>query len=156
MAPSIIDLPWLPSAPADFADRCRKIGSAGEPAGPAVQYLAGFRSSARHAALLARAIKRCREANADLAPLSNFRLGILASATFDLLLDCLPAAAARHGVALDLVTTPYDQVTDWDSINHVKLLIALESDLGFRFETDEVGGLHNVGELIDLIQKKVS
>ena len=52
--------------------------------------------------------------------------------------------------------TSADQVTDWDSINHVKLLIALESDLGFRFETDEVGGLHNVGELIDLIQKKVS
>lgn len=52
--------------------------------------------------------------------------------------------------------TSADQVTDWDSINHVKLLIALESDLGFRFETDEVSGLHNVGELIDLVQKKLS
>jgi FkbH-like protein len=37
-------------------------------------------------------------------------MGVLASATFDLLLDCLPAAAARHGVALDLKSAPYDQV----------------------------------------------
>lgn len=53
-------------------------------------------------------------------------------------------------------STAADSVPDWDSINHVKLLIGLESELGFRFETDEVGGLHNVGELVDLIQKKLS
>lgn len=52
-------------------------------------------------------------------------------------------------------TTTADDVADWDSINHVKLLIAIESDLGFRFDTNEVGGLRNVGELIDLIQKKL-
>ncbi|HVV60706.1 MAG TPA: HAD-IIIC family phosphatase, partial [Pseudolabrys sp.] len=110
MAHSIVDLPWLPPAPADFAAQCRAVGSNGEPAGPKLQYLAGFRSPARQASLFARALARCRSNGADLAPLSNFRLGILASATFDLLLDCLPAAAARHGVALELATTPYDQV----------------------------------------------
>lgn len=52
--------------------------------------------------------------------------------------------------------TTADEVRDWDSINHVKLLIGLESELNFRFETDEVSGLHNVGELIDLVQKKLS
>jgi len=51
--------------------------------------------------------------------------------------------------------TTADEVPDWDSINHVKLLIALESDLGFRFETSEVSGLRNVGELIDLLEKKL-
>lgn len=51
--------------------------------------------------------------------------------------------------------TTADEVAEWDSINHVKLLIALESDLKFRFDTTEVGGLRNVGELIDLIQKKL-
>ena len=53
-------------------------------------------------------------------------------------------------------STRADDVADWDSINHVKLLIGLESDLGFRFETEEVSGLHNVGELVDLVQKKLS
>ena len=48
-----------------------------------------------------------------------------------------------------------DDVPDWDSINHVKLLIGLESDLGFRFETQEVSGLKNVGELIDVVQRKL-
>lgn len=53
-------------------------------------------------------------------------------------------------------TTTADQVGEWDSINHVKLLIGLESELGFRFETNEVAGLRRVGDLIDLIQKKLS
>jgi acyl carrier protein len=53
-------------------------------------------------------------------------------------------------------STTADEVNDWDSINHVKLLIGLESDLGFRFETDEVSGLRKVGDLIDVIEKKLS
>ena len=52
-------------------------------------------------------------------------------------------------------STTADDVPEWDSINHVKLLIGLESDLGFRFETQEVSGLKNVGELIDVVQKKL-
>jgi acyl carrier protein len=48
-----------------------------------------------------------------------------------------------------------DGVQDWDSVNHVKLLIALESDLGLEFGTDEVNGIENVGELIDAIQSKL-
>lgn len=52
--------------------------------------------------------------------------------------------------------TVADDVDDWDSINHVRLLIELERELGFRFSADEAGGLKNVGELIDLIQAKLS
>lgn len=110
MPPSIATLPWLPVPPDDFAARCREVDAAGGAPGAAIQFLAGFRTSPRQATLLARAIKRRRSMGLGLAPLSDFRLGILASATFDLVLDCLPAAAARHGVALDLVSTPYDQV----------------------------------------------
>ena len=53
-------------------------------------------------------------------------------------------------------STVADEVDDWDSINHVRLLIDLERQLGFRFRADEAGGLKNVGELIDLIQAKLS
>jgi acyl carrier protein len=53
-------------------------------------------------------------------------------------------------------TTVAEDVEDWDSINHVKLLIALESRMGFRFSANEVEGLKNVGQLIDLIQRKQS
>ena len=47
-----------------------------------------------------------------------------------------------------------DGVQDWDSVNHVKLLIALESDLGIEVGTDEVNGIKNVGGLVDAIQSK--
>ena len=53
-------------------------------------------------------------------------------------------------------STVAEDVDDWDSINHVRLLIALERELGFRFRADEAGGLKNVGELIDVIETKLS
>ncbi len=106
---SLVDLPWLPPAPADFQARCQALG-AGQAAGPALQQLAGHRLSGRQAIALARALARRRSAGDDLAPLTPFRLGVLASATFDLLLDNLPAAALRHGVDLQVTTTPFDQV----------------------------------------------
>jgi FkbH-like protein len=104
--PSIVDLPWLPPPPADFAQQCRAIEGGG--AAAAIQRLAALRLSPRQSAMLARALGRC--AGPDLAPLAKFRLGVLASATADVLLDCIPAAAARHGVAVELVSAPYDQV----------------------------------------------
>jgi len=107
---SVIDLPWLREAPSDFGARCRAAGTAQEPAARELQFLAGYRLTSRNATLLARAVRRCRADLKDLAPLSPLRLGVLAGATSDLLLDDLVAAAARHGVALDIVSAPYDQV----------------------------------------------
>jgi FkbH-like protein len=109
MRPSVAALPWLPDPPADFGAQCRACADEAV-AGPSIQRLASFRLSAQESLKLTRAIGRCRNAGKSLDPLSGFRLGVLASATFDLLLDCVPAAAARHGVALELLTTPYDQV----------------------------------------------
>lgn len=109
MTPSITSLPWLPDPPTDFAARARAcMGEAR--AGPEIQRLASFRLSAQQSLSLARTIGRCRKEGPSLDPLAGFRLGVVASSTFDLLLDCVPAAAARHGVALEVLTTPYDQV----------------------------------------------
>src|SRR5690348_4513191 len=109
MSHSIVTLPWLPLPPDDFAAQCKAAGT-GASAGATLQFLAGHRLNPRQSLTLARAIERCRSSGADLAPLSGFRLGILASNTFDMLMDCIPAAAARHGVAVELTSTPYDQV----------------------------------------------
>jgi len=51
--------------------------------------------------------------------------------------------------------TKADDVKDWDSTNHVRLLVAIESEFAIRFETSEIGGLENVGQLIDLVQSKL-
>ena len=110
MTASIRDLPWLPAAPEDFSARCRALGAADGKAGAAIQQLAGYALRPAQAANLGKAVARLRASGCDLMPLSAFRLGVLSNATFDLVADGLAAAAARHGVALEVVTTPYGQV----------------------------------------------
>ncbi len=52
--------------------------------------------------------------------------------------------------------TTADDVLDWDSLNHVKLMVALEAEFRVRFETSEITAPNNVGELADLIQSKLA
>ena len=51
--------------------------------------------------------------------------------------------------------TSADDVADWDSTNHVRLIVAIEEEFGIRFETSEVTAPENVGELVDLIESKL-
>jgi FkbH-like protein len=110
MESSIQDLPWLPAAPADFGARCRAVVAMADPVAPELQALAGFRTSSIQAVSLGRAISKAIAAGRDLTPLSGFRLGILASSTYDLIMDEFAPAAARHGVALTVINGPFDQV----------------------------------------------
>lgn len=102
-------LPWLPAKPADFRASVRALADAERP-GEAAQRLAAYDLDDVAGVQLSRAIGAVRAAGRALTPLSRFRLGVLASATFDLVADVLPAAAARHGVDLEVVNAPYDQV----------------------------------------------
>ncbi len=109
--PSVIDLPWLPAAPADFVERCAAlVAPPRETAvGAEVQRLAGHALDTRQARRFSRVIGRIASAGVDLAPLGSFRLVVLGNTTFDFIGDHLPAAAARHGVALEVVLPPFDQ-----------------------------------------------
>ena len=51
--------------------------------------------------------------------------------------------------------TVAEDVVDWDSTNHVRLIVGIEEDLGVRFETDEITRPESVGELVDLIASKL-
>ena len=106
--PTIANLPWLPPPPADFAEQCASAAAGAVP-GAQVQRLATHALDARQARRLGRTITRLIEAGADLSPLSGFRLVALSNGTFDFIADQMQAAAARHGVALELVLPPYDQ-----------------------------------------------
>jgi FkbH-like protein len=110
MSHSVSELPWLPIAPEDVATRLRALSAEVDDLGLKVCALANYRLPERQAAALGRAVKRLIDKGAKLHPLSGFRLGLLTNATFDLLVDLMPAAAARHGVALSISVTPYDQV----------------------------------------------
>ena len=45
-------------------------------------------------------------------------------------------------------------VPGWDSLSHVKVLMAAEAEYGVRFKTVEVLRLRNVGDLQSLIDRK--
>jgi acyl carrier protein len=45
-------------------------------------------------------------------------------------------------------------VEDWDSLNHINLIVAIEREFKIKFTTAEVAGLKNAGDLMDLILRK--
>jgi acyl carrier protein len=58
----------------------------------------------------------------------------------------------------DLVLSPQLTARDvegWDSLNHILLVVAVEQRFGIKFSTGEIDGLENVGQFIDLIERKL-
>src|SRR3954451_7956924 len=50
--------------------------------------------------------------------------------------------------------TTADDIEEWDSLHHITLIVAIESRFGIKFKTAELEGLHNVGHLVELIERK--
>lgn len=57
-------------------------------------------------------------------------------------------------IVVDEETTA-DDIEDWDSIEHINLISAVESEFGIRFTMGEVSGMKNVGEMISIIESRV-
>ena len=49
-----------------------------------------------------------------------------------------------------------DDVEGWDSLSHIRFLIAVEKEFGFRFNSGEIDGFKNVGEVLDVIDKRAT
>jgi acyl carrier protein len=47
-------------------------------------------------------------------------------------------------------------VDGWDSVTHVRLLLAIERSFGIKFTAGEIGRLRSVGDLMKLIQTKTA
>ena len=59
----------------------------------------------------------------------------------------------------DLVATPEltaHDVKEWDSVNHVTLVVAIEEAFGIKFKSAELEKMKNVGQLVDDISRKTS
>ena len=48
-----------------------------------------------------------------------------------------------------------ENVEDWDSLMHINLISAIEQEFGVKFALGELESLRNVGDMIDLIRRKL-
>ena len=56
-------------------------------------------------------------------------------------------------LTISRATTAQD-VEAWDSVQNVTLMLEVETEFKVRFSTSEMAYLKNVGDLVDLIEKK--
>lgn len=51
--------------------------------------------------------------------------------------------------------TTSDDIEDWDSLEHINLIVAVEKEFDIKFNMNEVTHMKNVGEMVELINNKI-
>jgi len=59
-----------------------------------------------------------------------------------------------ENIILSYNTTSND-IEDWDSLNHIVLIVEIEKEFNFKFELKEIQSFKNIGELCDNILVKI-
>jgi acyl carrier protein len=52
--------------------------------------------------------------------------------------------------------TTAENVEEWDSFNHINIVVAVEARFCVKFHTAEIEDLKNVSDLVDLVLKKMN
>ncbi len=50
--------------------------------------------------------------------------------------------------------TTADDIDDWDSLEHINLVEAVENEFGMKFKMQEVSGMKNVGEMAEIVRSR--
>jgi len=53
-------------------------------------------------------------------------------------------------------STTANDIEDWDSLEHINLIVAFEEEFGMKFTMGEVTGMKNVGEAVDNILERAT
>jgi len=56
-------------------------------------------------------------------------------------------------IVVDRETTA-DDIEDWDSLEHIRLIAAVEREFNVKFTMKEVSAMKNVGEMMDIIAER--
>ena len=57
-------------------------------------------------------------------------------------------------IVLSDETTSSD-IEDWDSLNHINLVVSIEKEFGMKFSMGETQKMKNVGEMVTIIQSRI-
>jgi acyl carrier protein len=71
------------------------------------------------------------------------------------ILNCIFREVFDDGTLTIKRETTADDIDDWDSLSHLNLVIAVEMKFGVKFALGELQSLKNVGEMVDLVGKKL-
>lgn len=50
--------------------------------------------------------------------------------------------------------TVAEDIEDWDSLEHINLIVAIENHFGIKFNMNEVTSMKNVGEVVKIIMER--
>lgn len=51
--------------------------------------------------------------------------------------------------------TNADMIEDWDSLSHIRLVMAIEKKFGIKFSYDDLQNMKNVGEAAEIINRRL-
>jgi len=60
----------------------------------------------------------------------------------------------KEGMVIEKSTNS-ETIEDWDSLNHINLVSAIEKEFKIKFTLRELNILNNVGSIIDLVLEKL-
>ncbi len=60
-----------------------------------------------------------------------------------------------ESITVNDATTSAD-IEEWDSLEHISLIAAVEQEFGMKFSMGEVVAMKNVGEMADIIISRIS
>lgn len=52
-------------------------------------------------------------------------------------------------------TTSSEDIDGWDSLEHINIVVAVEQTFSIKFTMDEVTGMKNIGEMVEIIMSKL-
>ena len=53
------------------------------------------------------------------------------------------------------IDTERDDIEEWDSLSHIRLLTAIETSFDIQFDLEEIGDISNIASLVDIIHAKL-
>lgn len=66
------------------------------------------------------------------------------------------AVASTFGLPLDEISDSLspEEVRGWDSLGHLRLVMALQESFGIEFEVDEIMNMENVAKIKEIVARR--